>query len=404
MFRYTESAKMSIQAIEPVLWYDDQIDTDDDSSTLVEYDITASPNDFNVTTIFNFVESGVVKIPGFQRNYVWDHKRASALIESLIIGLPIPQIFLYHEPAANKFLVIDGQQRLMSIYYFIKQRFPRDNARIYLRHIFQEHGKIPDDVFHDEKYFTNFRLRLPRKTVDQNNPLNGLNYGTLKDYKISFDLRTIRNVVIKQNSPDPEDDDSSIYEIFNRLNSGGVNLRAQEIRTSLYHSPFYEMLERANLLPSWRELIKLKEPDLHMKDIEFILRGFAMLMEGSHYKPSMTRFLNKFSKHCKSLDSNHVNYLFMLFQSFLGVAASLGPRSFINPNNNRFNISMFDAVFTAICSKAVQNRSLDLPSIDPDRLKQLLGDPEFTKASQLGTANTDAVETRLRKANDYLLG
>ena len=76
----------------------------------------------------SFLEAGNVKIPGFQRNYVWDIKRASKLIESLIIGLPIPQIFLFQE-AKNKLLVIDGQQRLMSIYYFIKRRFPHKDQR-----------------------------------------------------------------------------------------------------------------------------------------------------------------------------------------------------------------------------------------------------------------------------------
>lgn len=78
------------------------------------YDITSSPNDFNVATIFNFMESGTVIIPEFQRHYVWDLKHASKLIESLLIGLPIPQIFLYEE-APNKFLVIDGQQRLSGL-------------------------------------------------------------------------------------------------------------------------------------------------------------------------------------------------------------------------------------------------------------------------------------------------
>jgi len=70
------------------------------------------------------MESGVVRIPGLQRSFVWDLGRASELIESLILGLPVPQLFLYEE-ARNRFLVINGQQRLMSTYYFIKQRFPR---------------------------------------------------------------------------------------------------------------------------------------------------------------------------------------------------------------------------------------------------------------------------------------
>ena len=68
----------------------------------------SSPNDFNVKTIVDFIDSGVVVIPGFQRNFVWDIKRASRLIESLIVGLPVPQIFLY-EQGRDKYLVIDGQ-------------------------------------------------------------------------------------------------------------------------------------------------------------------------------------------------------------------------------------------------------------------------------------------------------
>src|ERR1700704_5004448 len=85
-------------------WFDDYVtDEDDEESQIDEYEISATPNDFNVLTIFNFIESGVVKIPGFQRNYVWDIKRASKLIESLLLGLPVPQLFLYEE-GRNRFL------------------------------------------------------------------------------------------------------------------------------------------------------------------------------------------------------------------------------------------------------------------------------------------------------------
>src|SRR3954464_14319462 len=101
-------------------WFKDYADTESDlGSQISEYDVTASPNDFNIGTIFNFIESGSLRIPAFQRNYVWEIKRASKLIESILIGLPIPQIFLY-EKARNEFHVIDGQQRLMTIYYYKK--------------------------------------------------------------------------------------------------------------------------------------------------------------------------------------------------------------------------------------------------------------------------------------------
>ena len=103
--------------------YDDYAEGEEEISGVEDYDVSTSPNDFNISTMYNFIKSGVLVIPGFQRNYVWDVRRASKLVESLIIGLPVPQIFLY-EAARNQFHVIDGQQRLMSLYYFIEQRFP----------------------------------------------------------------------------------------------------------------------------------------------------------------------------------------------------------------------------------------------------------------------------------------
>ena len=202
-------------------WFEDSAE-DEDGLQVEEYDITVSPNDFNVMTLHSFVESGSVSIPGFQRNFVWDLRRASKLIESLILGLPVPQLFLY-EQDRNKFLVIDGQQRLMSIYYFIKKRFPKKEKRAELRLIFEEKGNIPEDVLHDDKYFQNFNLSLSESLPNHANRFKGLNYATLDEYKTQFDLRPIRNIVVKQNGP-PRDG-SAIYEIFNRLNSGGVTLR-----------------------------------------------------------------------------------------------------------------------------------------------------------------------------------
>src|SRR5207248_10719867 len=140
-------------------WFDDYADENQEFQ-IDEYDLTQSPNDFNVSTIFSFIESGSVKIPGFQRHYVWDLARASRLIESIILGLPVPQLFLYEE-GRNSFLVIDGQQRLMSIYYFVMRRFPRKDKRTALRRIFDEYGSIPHEVREDDNYFMDFDLRLP---------------------------------------------------------------------------------------------------------------------------------------------------------------------------------------------------------------------------------------------------
>jgi hypothetical protein len=401
----------------------DWIEDDDfDDYSLREYDITASPNDFNILTLFSFIESGAVKIPGFQRNYVWDIKRASRLIESLLIGLPIPQIFLYEE-GKNSFLVIDGQQRLMSIYYFIKKRFPREEKRSELRQVFDQHGGIPANILEDDQYFTKFNLKLIDPSGGRKNRLNGMNYDTLVDLKTSFDLRTVRNVIIKQNSPD--DADSSIYEVFNRLNSGGVNLTPQEIRTSLYHSRFYDMLYRLNLNPNWRRLIGLAQPDLNMKDVEILLRGYAMMIDGDNYTPSMKRFLNVFSKEARKLfgvsagSSNRpaetpesralqmertkkLELAEMVFDQFASATSGLPDRAFFGKATNKFNISVFDAVFAAVCAPLWQGQSHSLDPIDPAHLDQLKEDQDFVNATQKASAVTANVKKRLERARVIL--
>ena len=182
----------------------EQDELENNSSSIAEYNISASPNDFNVKTIFDFMESGVIKIPGFQRNYVWDIKRASKLIESLLIGIPIPQIFLFEEEK-NSFLVIDGQQRLMTIYYFIKKRFPRMGKRIELRKIFDEKGSLPDNILSNNDYFTDFKLNLPEQIPNKSNKFNEKNYSTLEDLdKTSFNLKTIRLMIIKSSASGEE--------------------------------------------------------------------------------------------------------------------------------------------------------------------------------------------------------
>jgi uncharacterized protein with ParB-like and HNH nuclease domain len=309
-------------------------------------------------------------------------------------------VFLY-ETDRNQFVVIDGQQRLMSIYYFKKQRFPRQEKRSELRAIFDQNNQIPDSILHQDEYFENFRLRLPDNVPHQKNRFSRLSYATLGGYQTQFDLRTIRNVIIKQNAP--EQDDSSMYEIFNRLNTGGINLKPQEIRTSMYHSDFYNMLYQANSKPGWRYILGHKEPDTHMKDVEILLRGFAMLIDGNKYAPSMVKFLNQFSRKCKGMNEGQIRYLSDLLESFLKACADLPEDAFLNKRNRRFNVALFEAAFAAICGPAFAEQSL-VPSneIPATGLEALAADPEFVGAMTEGTTQTRNVKTRLERASAIL--
>lgn len=372
-------------------WYENDVEEDDDYS-FREYEVTSSPNDFNAKTIIDFIESGLFKIPGFQRNYVWDIKRASKLIESVIIGLPIPQVYLYEE-GKNDYLVIDGQQRLLTIYFFSKGRFPKKAKRFELRQIFDEYGKFPEEYLQDNSYFEDFKLKLG------DNKLHGLTYPTLGEFKNNFDFRTIRNVMIKQNSP--TDDDSAMFEIFNRLNSGGVVLTPQEIRTSLYHSKFYNQIYKLNLDSNWRILLNKQEPDLHMKDVEIVLRGFALLLEGSDYSPSMTKFLNRFSKKSKSYKEDSLVYFKQLFENFCALLAPLGPTVF-QTKAGKFSITVFESIFVAVCSDAVAGKNFNFKTPTAAQVDRLKKSKDFTDATQSDTTGKKNIETRIRLAKEAI--
>jgi hypothetical protein len=379
--------------------YDDYCANEqEDAYSPLQYNVSVSPNDFNVATIFSYIESGAFKIPGFQRNYVWDIKRASKLIESLILGLPVPQIFLY-EKSQNEYHVIDGHQRLMSIYYFIKKRFPKTAARIELRRIFAQKGSIPEDVIGRDDLFANFNLMFTERIPGQRNPFHGLNYATLGEHKRALDLRPIRCVMIKQTSGD---DDSAIHEIFNRLNTGGVNLRPQEIRASLYDSEFMRMLHRVNLNADWRNLLNKSDPDLHFRDVEILLRGFAILIEQQSYSPSMVKFLNSFSKHAQEFPRDEIDYLEDLFESFLRACENLPPSTFLQPNN-RINMALFEAVFAVACGPSYWRHELIEGYLEPRGIDELAtADEEFKQASLEGTTSKANVFKRLERAKKSL--
>ena len=376
-------------------WIEGDVPPEEEEGQIDEYDLNSTPNDFNVLTIFSFIESGAVKIPGFQRAYVWDIRRASKLIESLIIGLPVPQVFLYEE-GQNSFLVIDGQQRLMTIYYFIKQRFPKKDKRAELRRLSNEESKIPDEILYDDEYFENFRLRLTDTSTGTPNKFARLNYATLGDYKTQLDLRTIRNVIIKQVRPSG---DNSIYEIFNRLNTGGINLTPQEIRSSLYHSSMFGVLIRLNTNEIWRRLLGQTELDLHMRDVEILLRAVAVSKDSESYSPSMVRFLNRFSQSAQSFDAPTVAEISDTVSWFFNACSELGSQAFLS-RQKRFTVPLFEATFAAAC----QGRSALGPDwkLTDDVVAAIRNDTDFQSHSQEQTTSTTNVLGRLAAASRFM--
>src|SRR5260370_27377808 len=245
-------------------------------------------------------------------------------------------------------------------------------------------------------------LNLSVVLTNRHNMLKGLNYATLGEYKTQFELRPIRNVIVKQNAP--KDDDSSVFEIFNRLNSGGINLRPQEVRISLYHAAFYDTLSRINAEKEWRRLLRLPEPVRHQKDVEVLLRRFALLIGGAEYAPSITKFLNNFSKKCRSNTTAQNAYNEQLFLSFLKSSAGLPDDIFVSKRTNRFNVALFEAVFSAALEQRVPAQQLATGALNADEIRSLDSDKEFQAASQRGTTQTVNVKTRLARARALITG
>lgn len=378
-------------------FFEEEIDVGEES--IVEYDITTSPRDLTPANIVDMIDSGIIEIPLFQRNYVWDIKKASKLVESLILGLPVPELFFYTEGDDNNtYKIIDGQQRFLSIYFFVKGRFPKNTASRFMIRDGINEGKELEALLPDNKIFQDFTLKL---SDDTSNPsrYHGQKFLTLdKDTQIKFRLRRfLRTVVVRQNKPD---DSSSMFEIFNRLNTGGTPLNAQEIRASLYYCDFYKMLIRLNNEEKWRNIMGKPTHDLHSNDIELILRSIALLHENELYRPKMVAFLNSFSQKTKSFNKDKIDYLERLFLSFVEACSELGERAFFR--NNRFSKTLFESVFVAACSEAFENQTLLNLKVEPSSFEFLKKDEKFISYLLSGSSSSDNIKGRIERAKEII--
>ena len=366
-----------------------------DENTIPLYEIDTAPNDFNLLSYKEFIERGIFILPNFQRNYVWDMRRASKLIESLIMGLPIPQIFLFADEQNNqeKHIIIDGQQRLLSIIFFMKGRFPRDSKRIELRkQMFKNDETIDEDFLNNNEYCRDFKLNL---TGNLN--LNGKSYEELDtNIKNKFDLRTLRAIFIKQSKPKNTESEyaSSMYEIFHRLNTGGMNLLPQEIRNTMISSDFYQLLEDLNDNETWRKILDKKNPDKYQKDKEIILRCIALSRNFDLYGSSMITFLNNFAEKTKEINKEELNVIKAKFEDLMRKIENVYKeynkdfKIFFNEKNKKFHLIVFDAFFVACYG----NDTIKITKEKIEKIKNIIKEDP----------NTNSIKYRINKAKKIL--
>jgi uncharacterized protein with ParB-like and HNH nuclease domain len=340
----------------------------DQSVAPVQYDIASYGADYDVEGLVNRLNRGDVLIPPFQRNYIWKLPEASRFIESLLLGLPVPGIFLARERDSNKLLVIDGQQRLKSLQFFYEGYF----------------NPKPDE----EK-------KQVFKLVGVQDNFEGKTYKALDDKdRIRLNDSLIHATIVKQESP--ANDDTSVYHIFDRLNSEGRRLTPQEIRTAIDHGSFIGIIKQLNEYSPWREIYGRKSGRL--KDQELILRFLAFYFEGEKYERPMKEFLNKFSQSHRKADDSFLTAAKDKFTETIDVVfRCIGPKAFrpIGP----INAAVFDSVMVGIARRLDKSKVGDEQRVK-DAYSQLLDDTEYQGLVSQSTSDENNVRVRINKAID----
>ncbi len=337
------------------------------------YDIVTYPADFTLEGLVQKFTKGQLVIPGFQRKFVWTIVQSSRLIESFLLGLPVPSIFLFTDPSLeNKNLVIDGQQRLLSVTFFFSGYFGFADA----------HGKRAE-----------FRL----KGLNENSPFLGLTYEELKiKNEAAFNRlndSVLRAFVVKQIVPKGH---SSVYHIFERLNTGGTQLVGQEIRNCIFGGPLNDLLNDLNVATAWRRIYGKRTPDKRMRDVELILRFFALYEQHKTYSKPMKSFLSNFmGSHQNPKPSDIAEMKKLFLDTCDAVVQSLGEKPF----NIRAGLNV--AAFDSVCLAFARNLDRKHEAIQK-RFGALIKDDAYVNAVRSGTTDEKVVAERIKKAENIL--
>ena len=328
------------------------------------YSISSYGADYVVDSLVKRIHSGDIYIPKFQREFIWSLRQASSFIESLLLGLPVPGIFLSKDDDTKKLVVIDGQQRLRSLEYFYEGIFPKSNRQFAL--------------------------------IGVQNKYIGKTYKTLDpEDRRQLDDSIIHATIIRQESP--SEDNTGVYHIFQRLNTSGTPLTHQEIRSTIYLGEFNQLLEELNDNPDWRMIFGKKS--LRKKDEEFILRFFSLYYNYSNYSPPMRIFLNSFMQHHRNLKYLNKEELKNLFESVVRLLRnSLANKAFRQAKS--LNAAIFDAVMVGL-AKRLERGSVKNESLFKSAYNELLASPKFQKNIETGTtAQSNSVKNRIQEATD----
>lgn len=353
---------------------EDELLTDgeiEEDEVYVEYDIAAYPSDLTLEVLHNMRNSEEILIPEYQRNFVWNIKQASLLIESFLMNLPVPQVFFYVNKE-NKFEVIDGQQRIFSFCYYFEGYFGEESTHG-KRKVFRLTGLDEISPYHNKSFIE----------------LDEISQRKLKS-------RVLRAINIRQMSPEGER--TSVYHIFERLNTGGTPLKPQEIRNCVFRGDFVKGLRELNEDVNWRKILGKNTIDKYQKDIELILRVFSLYQAWEDYEKPMKEFLNKSMDLNKNGDTKKVKQFASLFPKITDfITNEFGDKPF----NIRgpVNSSALDSI---IC--ILMENEKKLQKVSRKEYENLINDAAFQELTYVSTSDAVVLKKRFKVVKEIFFG
>lgn len=306
------------------------------------------------------LDDSTVEVQGFQRGFVWSKKQMDRFIETLLLEYPVPGIFLVRQQSDKRFLVLDGQQRLLTIKAF-------------------HDGKYRDKTFRLENVAEQFK---------------GLSYEDLPDqYRRTFDNSFIQATVVNMTGT-PESREA-VYQIFERLNSGGTQLTAHEIRVAVFSGNLVKELVDLNNNNDWREIYGTKINN-RLRDQELILRILSLYISADTYKSPLKTFLNKFMSNYRNSNDKLKEAESIFIKAASLINASTAPET-LRGSQPRINNAILEAFFIGLMHALANNHSCTQETLN-NAAKILMNDTSFIDACTNSTANADKVKTRLDKA------
>ncbi len=355
------------------------------------FDIVSWGADLSFRELITMYDEGELAKPELQRKYVWDKTEASRFIDSLLLGLPIPSIFFARTEQETK-LIIDGYQRIMTVYDYVNGIFSKDGSVFKLSRTDKVNKKWHGKTF--KQLTSEEQRRILSSTI----------------HTIIFEQRYPKERQQKDNS---DKYDSSLYLVFERINTSGRTLLPQEIRNCIYHGRLNAFLIKANGYEKWRNLYGLKKVDSRMRDMEFILRFFALSSQSfrKHKKGqiSLKKFLNDYMG---AKENNTPETIKRMEEDFTVVIDFISDNFGINAFHNisstdpnkyveRFHPTVFDSISIATFYALKKNKNLKIAEARAKRKKLLLNE-EYKEYISTRTTNIESIKGRISLALKYL--